>query len=476
MMTEQPNIILLVLDSVRATNLSCYGYGRPTTPNIDALAHQGVLFEKAISNGCWTLPVHASLFTGLYSLNHGLTTSKDTLPEQYPTLARQLTKLGYQTASFSNNAYVSAASGLTQGFDFVDDVWRVSIPRGIQRTKMGRLIKYLERFGKPTQPLISIARQLQRARAVLKRRRHRKDKGARATNEKLKKWLLGERQPKQPFFLFVNYMEPHEPYNPPQPYDRRFMPKEFTPQRVARVGINKDVMNRISDQRGQEDIQILKALYDGELNYLDERIGELVKFIDSQEDLVNTVLIVTSDHGDCLGEHNHIGHRMSLYEPLLHIPLIIRYATHFEPGTRVRQQISLIDLYPTMLELAGKGPSDLNGTGLHSLVTAPDLETRPFTIAENTGPKSINGLVARALRTERYKYIWRSDNQHELYDLVKDPGEQKNLIGAVPEVAQELEMQLSNWQQSLADYSVETIKTEYDEEISDRLRQLGYID
>jgi arylsulfatase A-like enzyme len=273
-MTEQPNIILLVLDSVRAANLSCYGHGRPTTPNIDALAQQGTLFEEAISNGCWTLPVHASLFTGLYSLNHGLTTSKDALPEHHPTLARQLKKLGYQTASFSNNAYVSAVSGLTQGFDVVDDVWRVSNPRGIQRTKMGRLINYMGQFGRPARPLIGIARRMQRARAVVKRRRHQKDKGARVTNERLQNWLMEEREPDRPFFVFVNYMEPHEPYNPPHPYDRRFMPKEFSPQRVARVGPHKDVMDRISDPRGQEDILILKALYDGQLNYLDEKIGE----------------------------------------------------------------------------------------------------------------------------------------------------------------------------------------------------------
>jgi arylsulfatase A-like enzyme len=457
-MTEQPNIVLLVLDSVRAANLSCYGYSRPTTPNIDALAQQGTLYEEAISSGCWTLPVHASLFTGLYSLNHGLTTSKDALPEDHPTLARQLKRLGYQAASFSNNAYVSAISGLTQGFDTVDDVWRVSNPRGIKRTGMGRLIKQMERFGRPSRPFIGVARKLQRARAVVKRRRHKKDKGARVTNQRLQKWLL------------------EEPYNPPSPYDRRFMPKRFTQRRVARVGINKDVMGRLSEPRGQEDIQILKALYDGQLSYLDDKLGELVRFIDAQESLADTVLIVTSDHGDCLGEHNHIGHRMSLYEPLLHVPLVVRYPGRFPAGRRVREQVSLIDLFPTILELAGADPSTLNGTGFHSLMPSLGQETRRFTIAENTAPKSLDGLVSRALRTDQYKYIWRSDGQHELYDLTADPGELKNLMDSMPGVAQELELQLRTWQQSLAAYDVDTIETEYDEEVSDRLQQLGYID
>lgn len=476
MMTEQPNIILLVIDSLRAANLSCYGYKRPTTPNIDALAQQGTLFEEAISNGCWTLPVHASLFTGLYSFNHGLTTSKGALPEDYPTLARQLKKLGYQTASFSNNAYISAVSGLTQGFDVVDDVWRVSNPRGIKRTEMGRLIKQMEKFGRPARPFIRVARRLQRARSVAKRRRHQKDKGARITNERLQTWLLEERETDRPFFLFVNYMEPHEPYNPPHPYDRRFMPKEFTPQRVTQVGTNRDVIERISNSQGQEDVLILQALYDGQLSYLDQKLGELVRFIDSQEELENTVLIVTSDHGDCLGEHNHVGHRMSLYEPLLRVPLIIRHPAHFQPGKRVSQQVSLIDLFPTILELSGADRSMLNGTGFHSLLSAPEQEARRFTIAENTAPKSLDGLVSRALRTDRYKYIWRSDGQHELYDLKADPGELENLVGSATEVEQELAMQLGAWQQSLAAFDVETIETEYDEEISDRLHQLGYID
>ena len=341
---------------------------------------------------------------------------------------------------------------------------------------MGRLIKQMEKFGRPARPFIGLARKLQRARAVVKRRRHQKDKGARITNERLQKWLLEDRMPDRPFFLFVNYMEPHEPYNPPHPYDRRFMPKGFSPQRVARVGTNRDVIDRISDGQGQEDVLILQALYDGQLNYLDEKIGELVAFIDSRGDLEDTVLIITSDHGDCLGEHNHVGHRMSLYEPLLHVPLTIRYPARFQPGTRVSRQVSLIDLFPTILELAGAEASALNGTGFHSLLSAQEEETRAFTVAENTAPKSLDGLVSRALRTGRHKYIWRSDGQHELYDLEADPGELENLMGSASEVETELDLQLRSWQQSLAAYDVDTIETEYDEEISDRLHQLGYID
>ncbi|MCG8608767.1 sulfatase-like hydrolase/transferase [bacterium] len=133
MSTNRPNILFIVMDSVRAANLSCYGYHRHTTPQIDRLATDGTLFEQAISEGCWTLPVHASVFTGLYPINHGVTISKAALPNDRPTLASILRDSGYQTACFSNNAYITDATGWTRGFSHVEDIWRSTHPRGIKR-------------------------------------------------------------------------------------------------------------------------------------------------------------------------------------------------------------------------------------------------------------------------------------------------------------------------------------------------------
>jgi arylsulfatase A-like enzyme len=475
-MNKQPNIILLMMDSVRAANLSCYGYHRATTPNIDALATQGTLFEQAISVGCWTLPVHVSLFTGLYPLNHGVTISKDALPPNFLTLARQLKELGYQTACFSNNAYISEANGLAQGFDTVEDVWRISHPRGTRRTKMWKLIKHLEQYGRLAKPAIRLARALQQARSILKGLRSRRDSGAQLTNEKIQTWLTEFRNPDASFFMFVNYMDCHEPYNPPYPYKQRFMPTRFSPWRVAGVGTNKEVALRILEKRGQDDLKIIQALYDGEISYLDDKIGELVQFIESLGILDETVLVLTSDHGDCLGEHNQIGHRMALYEQLVHVPLIIRYPERFQPAVRVMQQVSLVDLYPTLLELAGADPSQANKNGFHSLITPPAAEARPFIIAENTAPKSLNSVIARMIRTDRYKYIWKSNQQHELYDLVKDPGELANLVAVEPETARKMDEQLKAWKRSLGDHRIGTNQTEYDEEIVERLRALGYVE
>jgi arylsulfatase A-like enzyme len=476
LMIKQPNIILLVMDSARTANMSCYGYHRTTTPKIDALAKEGTLFERAISVGSWTLPVHASLFTGLYPLNHGLTVSKDALPDNFPTLAHQLKVLGYQTASFSNNAYVSEVTGLTQGFEVVEELWRASNPRGTKRTKMSRLIKQLEHFGRPTKPLIRLLRAFQVMRSAMKRQRNKRDKGAQLTNEKIRTWLTEARDPDTPFFIFVNYMESHEPYYPPHPYNRRFMPNRFTSRRIERVGNNKEAILSGSEKRRRDDLEILAALYDGELNYLDDQIGQLVHFIESLGILNETVLVITSDHGDSLGEHNHLGHRMTLYEPLVHVPLIVRYPARFQPGTRVAQQVSLIDLYPTFLAVAGANLSHVPLNGFHSLTMPPGSGERPFLIAENTAPKSLNGVVSRMLRAERYKYIWKSNQRHELYDLVKDPNELNNLVEVEQQVARNMHEQLAAWQRSLENHRIEPSQAEYDESVVERLRALGYVE
>ena len=475
-MPQQPNIILLVMDSVRTANLSCYGYERATTPNIDRLATQGQLFEQAISVGCWTLPVHASLFTGLYPLNHGLTVSKDALPDHFPTLARRLKTLGYQTACFSNNPYISEATGLTQGFDTVEDIWRSLRPRGARRTWTSQFLKRVERRGPPMQAMLRGVEWLRNARSIILRmRKGRADSGARLTNEKIKAWLTQTRKLDAPFFVFVNYMECHERYSPPLPYNRRFMPAHFSPWRVARVGPNKAAILNSSAQRRAEDLEITRALYDGALNYLDHRIGELVAFVEGLRILDDTLLVVASDHGDSLGEHGHLGHRLTLYEQLVRVPLIIRCPARFQPGMRVSPQVQLADLYPTFLEFAGADAAEIEANGFHSLLTTPDPSVRPFTVAENTAPKSLDNVLWRMMRTDQYKYIWKSNQQHELYDLAGDPAETTNLFPTRPDLARGLIEELEAWERGLAEKRIATQEAEYDETTLQRLRGLGYV-
>lgn len=474
-MVKKSNIIILLMDSVRAANLSCYGYQRATTPQIDAIAAEGTLYEQAISVGCWTLPVHTSLFTGLYPLNHNVTISKAALPSHVPTLAQQLKAQGYQTASFSNNAYVSGITGLTQGFDRVEDLWQANNTRGIQRTKLSKLIKTLERRGKITKPLVQLLRFAQNRRAMMKRSKKTRDDGAQQTNTKIQQWLSTERNQEQPFFIFVNYMECHEPYRPPYPYNEKFLPKRFSAKRAAQVGSNQEIMQRLAAGQGQDEVEMLRALYDGELHYLDQQIGNLVQFLKSNNLLDDTMLVITADHGDCLGEHNQIGHRMALCEPLLHVPLIVRQPTYFHRNERVKTQVSLIDLYPTCLALAGAPVPAADPYNFHSLLDTPD-PSRSCVFAENTAPRSLDSRVSRSVRTDRYKYIWNSTQTHELYDLVNDPEETVNLLYDEPAIAQKLQRELDLWQSRFSSDQVETDQAEYEDVVLERLRDLGYVE
>jgi arylsulfatase A-like enzyme len=473
-MPDRPNLLLVVMDSVRAANVSCYGYDRPTTPNLDELAGQATLFEQAISVGCWTLPVHASLFTGLYPTSHGLTVSKKALPDGSPTLARKLRELGYRTACFSNNPYISQATGLTQGFETVDDLWQSVYPYR-ERSKGATRLRQLERGGGAGQALVGVTRALLRPRSVVrtwKRLRSTQDSGAKLTNERIREWLAARDQA-VPFFIFVNYMENHEPAGAavvrgPHPYNQRFLSGRPSPRTLGRLSQSKADILAAPGKRRARDLEAIRALYDGALSYLDEQVGDLLRSVESSGVMDDTVVVITSDHGDGLGEHGHLGHRMHLYEELIHVPLIVRYPTRFQPGTRVSHQIQLGDLFPTLLELAGDSSATRNG--FRSLLSEPS----EFTVAENTAPKSLDNVLMRMIRTDRYKYISKSDHRDELYDLTEDPDELTNLTGSRPDVSRALSEQLGNWERGLGDSRIEADEVEYDEETMQRLRGLGY--
>ncbi len=474
-MARKPNILFIVMDSVRASNVSCYGYGRPTTPNLDRFAAQGALFEQAVSEGCWTLPVHTSLFTGLYPINHGVTISKAALPEEVPTLPALLQEHGYQTCCFSNNAYISAASGLGRGFETMHDVWRIVNPRGIQRTPLSRLIVQLRKLGKASEPLIAVLRFVRRVRKILKGQKKLGDKGAELTNRMIRTWLSESWDRRRPFFMFVNYMECHEKYNPPHPYDRKFMPEKYSKWRVLQVSPDKANVLKGSPKRKAEDLEIMTALYDGELNYLDQKIGELLDYLDAHGLAEDTVVVITSDHGDSLGEHDELGHRMVLYEQLIRVPLLVRYLKRFAPGTRIPEPVQLSDLFPTFLELAGVDSNQTRVNGFVSLLAPDRLKEREFTVSENTAPKSLNSLECKAVRTRRYKLIWKANGQHELYDLQTDPEERDNLYAKRADVAGHLEGLLTRWLEEHQGYQLVAREAEHDEALAARLRALGYM-
>ena len=468
----RPNILVLLLDSARAANVSCYGYGKGTTPVIDGLAAEGALFRQAVSNGCWTLPSHATLFTGRHPSSHGLTRTGDALPAGVPTLAALLADAGYSTACFSNNAYISAATGLTAGFAHVDDVWRETNPRGMARPKLSGRLRKLEQRGPAMRPVVAVLRAAKRVRSTVRGwRRPTADHGAALTNDRLRAWLAG-RDPERPFFAFVNYMEAHERYSPPRPWDRRFLPPGTTRVQVAGLGSKGEILASTGRRRSSS-LAVLTGLYDGTIGYLDARIGELLEDLRASGDLEDTVVVVTADHGDSLGEHGYLGHRLYLYEELVRVPLIVNHPGTFPAGTVVEEQAELGDLFPTLLELAGAAPA-AGATPFRSLLPGA-APAPPYAVLENTAPKALDLVQMRALRTPHRKFIWRSDGRHQLFDLELDPGEEHDLSPTAPDVVESMLTTLDDWERSFAGTTLQPAEAAYDEATLERLRGLGYI-
>ena len=202
---QQPNIILLVMDAGRADHLSCYGYARPTTPHIDRIAAEGTLYEKAISAAVWTVPSHASLFTGMYLSGHGLYGRKLKLRQDIPTMASFLSSYGYDTLALTANALIGQATGLARGFAELKDVRNVF---------QGERLPGWQKKGN------ALYRRLYYGRSPHKHTWY--DSGAWRLNFELKRWIGQRRDAQRPFFIFANYMEPHLRYDPPRAFRRRF--------------------------------------------------------------------------------------------------------------------------------------------------------------------------------------------------------------------------------------------------------------
>ena len=440
--TEPVNVLLVSIDTVRADHLSVYGYERATTPALEALAQQGVRFDAAYAPTATTAPSHASLFTSLYPPTHRVIKNGRVLAEEHETLAEVLARWGYQCGAVVSSYVLHHKFNFDQGFDSWDDDFRAAnAPVGVTTWEGVEVEgKFYGRADDTTQ----------RAQAWLE---------ARAVD--------------QPFFLFVHYYDPHDPYDPPPGWAQRF---------------EKDLA--VASSSG---LDLLIAGYDAEIAYTDQEIGRLLEVLDTQGLAEETLVVVTGDHGEGLWDHNHLNHGAQIYEEAVRIPLILRWPGRIAPGGSISTPVQLTDVAPTILELAGPGamgspPLDelLREKGGaprgHSLV--PELsgrgESGPIYLyrrhyeGEMIGPTWTEGEKF-GLREGRWKYI-RGDSREseELYDLEKDPGEHNDLREAFPDVARRLSQQLNEWHRSVVrgDPAMEPLSAE------DRakLKALGYVD
>jgi arylsulfatase A-like enzyme len=424
------------MDTQRADNISCYGYYKETTPNIDRIADEGAIFLNNISPGIWTLPSHASLFTGRYVSGHGADANCEFLPVEFPTMAEILGKLGYQTIGFSNNGWVSRKTGVARGFH---EYYLVS-----RRVGEGKIVEW---FYVDEEHFKEMGEQ---------------DKGSLKTVNAVISWLRRRWSRNKPFFIFINFIEPHGPYWPPEPFRSRFLPSDVGEEEAKSIAKLNSVEECIDIRVGalklsEEEWRIEKALYDGCTATLDDRIGKLFSYLDEKDLVDETILIITSDHGDVQGEHPpHVEHHLCAYDELVRVPLIVRYPKAVPRHVKVKYITQTHDILPTLLDILGikdeKYWRTLQGVSLLPSI-AENKPVRENALIEYNKSVQQFFLIWRrhpdfdircfnykikALRNLKYKYIWYSNGIDELYDLENDPGEKRNIAKEQPDIVKKM--------------------------------------
>jgi arylsulfatase A-like enzyme len=400
------NVVLIIWDTVRALSLSAYGYHRPTTPNLEALARRGVLFDVAMATAPWTLPSHASMFTGRYA--HELSTDfGKPLDDVHPTVAEVLRHRGYLTAGFvANTLYCGYEFGLNRGFTHYED-YGISAAELVLSSSVGRT-------------LISS----QRLRRIAKRYDVVGRKKAEQVTADFLQWLPASGQ--RPFFAFLNYYDAHEPYLPPSPFRER-----YGPPTARQLNLLDHRQLRHATRWGKRRMlpagrQLEQNAYDGAIERLDAELGKLMAELERRGVLDNTIVIVTSDHGEHLGEHNNLfGHGSSLYTQETQVPLVI-VAPRKQTPTRVSTAVSLRDLPATMLGLTVGEERGIPGTSL-ARYWDPSWKA--------TGPQNSPILSQywerqqemKSVVVDNYHYI-KSKEKEEVFDISRDPREMKELI------------------------------------------------
>lgn len=501
---ETPNIIMIVMDAVRACNMSIYGYQKETTPMLRRLLPRSVLYKNAISSSYWTLPSYASTFTGTHVSKHRLVVDGDILNEKFVTMAEFLRACGYKTIALCPNPFVSGFSGLHRGFE----VFRNPADASLRFKLYSRFNKAaLQLRRESTEKVVEkdfggrwlfhdVELQTFRESNVYKKAlwmfKGFFDKYAKTTNNLAFKLI--EKIRGKPFFAFIHYHETHSPYVLPRSFRGRFMPSDSKKP----WNVNQDHFKYYSGEAtmGEVDFSILKALYDGAISYLDAKVFEFYSFLEKEELLENTMIIIVSDHGDSIGENDIFFHVFGLYDTLIKIPLIIKYPADFTRSGTESRIVQNTDLLPTIMDVLQVNDKKLlNQIQGNSLVSS-DIANRDYSYAVSEllkpfGPRmrSIKGRLEKynrqliSIRTEDNKYIYASDGNHEFYDLRNDPNETNNLVGSQDFDTNAWNERLNPWLDSFKDGCRDIqarIKegfreAEFNTEIQQRLKSLGYL-
>jgi arylsulfatase A-like enzyme len=429
-----PNVLLIVLDTVRADHIGVYGYTRPTTPTLDKLATRSVVFKQAYATAPWTFASHASMMTGRWP--------REVLSDRYaplaaatPTLAEFLFEKGYDTAGIvANTFYCSYYTGLDRGFAHYRDI-PVTVINALATTAIGSLV--MDRLD-----VIILRSDPENPRPRL----HVYRKDADAVNHEFLEWFDSSERRDRPFFAFLNYFDAHDPYILPEGAPQRFGAGAQT-GRTKRILLNWWIATE-KNFVTSDLIAMLHECYDSCLSDLDHRLAELLDDLDRRHALDNTYVVVTSDHGEAFGEHGLFLHGGSLYQDQLHVPLLILGPKGVPAGRSITAPASLRDLPATIVDLIGAGPSPFPGESLAALwrgaSASSDRKPRPvvamvdtpdqFPANESRSPV-FNGPMLAVIDDHKYKYIIINKDsrspREELYALDVDPYEMVNLAESV---------------------------------------------
>jgi arylsulfatase A-like enzyme len=433
---KRPNVLMISIDTLRKDHCSAYGYERDTTPNLRLLAEEGARFDLAYAPSSSTAPSHATMFTSLYPLAHQVLKQGQTLAQGDYTLAEHLTANGYETAAVVASFVMNEKFGFAQGFTFYDDDFKASTATIHRRYWKG-------------QPDVI-------------------DQDAVETTRKAIHWLKKKRSGQNPFFLFVHYFDPHAPYVPPEPFASQFAPPGRQPAELDQI----------------------TGRYDGEIAFTDREIGRLFEALKETGLEENTLVLVTSDHGEGLGQHDHLGHSINIYEEAVRVPLLFRWPDRIAKGCVFTAPVEQVDLAPTMLDLIGVKADGFSfqGRSLAAALRGDDDASldgdRPVYLYreyyENRPMKLYSGRQVllkggkSGIRVGKWKYIeGKEEKTRELFDLEADPQEQINLTSTHSQKAGELASQLEAWED--VHRRKESLKDTISEKDLERLKALGYV-
>ncbi len=522
MAQAKPHIIFLVLDTHRAEHMSIYGYHKDTTPVLGAFAEQSTIFDWAIAPGQWTIPSHASMFTGLYPTVHQTTQSFTTLPDNIPTLAELLSSQGYHTVGFCNNPLVGVMdNGLKRGFDnfynygaTFPDIPRIGEDRGLRRAQriVTELLKNVStpierRFGQS--PLLLKLATMPLFVPIWSRVLNFKGNTRQSlvdVADYLRYHFKAHKD--RPLFMFINMMETHLPYFPPRQVVDRWVPylrRDREAREFLQTFNNSSYrwMAPMIEPFSELQARTLRDVYDAEIAYQDHELRRVFRTLKRSGQLDNTMVVIVSDHGESHGDHDFMGHAFAIYNELVRVPLVIHYPQAFPAGKRVGHSVSARRVFHTILDAAGIEFANF-GRPAQELSLARSLDvTQPerdhvvseayppvnfINVMEMSNPEAIERFRVREIRRAIYghgtKLMTVGNHLDEFFDIEQDPLEETSLLDRPDGFENEvlgLDRELSEFiaeVEAQRDGTASGGHLDYSNnpELLERLRGLGYIE